>query len=192
MSLILRCWMRGLLLLWTRSSRSPTSRKRSVWRNKKLRKKMARGCGPQGRSSTGGGGPRGSRTCRKKMARGDAVHKAGLQQAAAGHEGPEPAGVLSPSSKVAHAGEEGRINVLPWYRLVRVVSTSSETQGGKTGLPARVNGRHVVRGWQSSPIRECAQVTGKTGENGQNSGEMGGSSQWTRPSAPGVVTPSIS
>ena len=41
---------------------------------------------------------------------------------------------------------KGRINVLPWYRLVGVVSTSSETQGGKTGLPARVSGRHVVRG----------------------------------------------
>ena len=26
--------------------------------------------------------------------------------------------------------------------------------------------------------------TGKAGENGQNSGEMGGSSPWTRPSAP--------
>ena len=115
----------------------------------------------------------------------DAVPKAGVQQAAAGHEGPEPACVLSPLSKVAHAGGEGRINVLPCYRLVRVVSTSSETQGGKTGLPARVNGRHVVRGWQSSPIPECAQVTGKTGENGLYSGEMCGSSPWTRPSAPG-------
>ena len=31
----------------------------------------------------------------------------------------------------------------------------------------------------------CAQVTGKAGENGQYSGEMGGSSPWTRPSAPG-------
>ena len=31
-------------------------------------------------------------------------------------------------------------------------------------------GRHV----QSPPILECAQVTGKAGENGQYSGEMGG------------------
>ena len=31
---------------------------------------------------------------------------------------------------------------------------------------------------------KCAQVTGKAGENGQHSGEMGGSSPWTRPSAP--------
>ena len=58
---------------------------------------------------------------------------------------------------VAHAGEEGRINVLPWYRRVGVAKTSSETQGGRTGLPARVSGRHVVRGRQSSPILECAQ-----------------------------------
>ena len=31
----------------------------------------------------------------------------------------------------------------------------------------------------------CARVTGKAGENCQNSGEMGGSSHFTRPSAPG-------
>ena len=31
---------------------------------------------------------------------------------------------------------------------------------------------------------KCAHVTGKAGESGQNSGEMGGSSPWTRPSAP--------
>ena len=30
--------MRGLRLLWTRSSKTPTSRKRSVWRNRKLKK----------------------------------------------------------------------------------------------------------------------------------------------------------
>ena len=55
---------------------------------------------------------------------------------------------------------------------------------GRAGLPARVSGRHVVWGRQSSPVLECAQVTGKDGENGQNSGEMGSSSPWTRPSAP--------
>ena len=66
-----------------------------------------------------------------------------------------------------------------------MVSTSSETQGGNIGLPASVSGRHVVRGSQSPPILECAEVTGKSGENGQYSGEMGGSSPWTRPSAPG-------
>ena len=39
-------------------------------------------------------------------------------------------------------------------------------KGGRAGLPGRVSGR------------------GKAGENGQNSGEMGGSSPWTGPSAP--------
>ena len=47
---------------------------------------------------------------------------------------------------VAHAGGEGRINVLPWYRQVGVASTSTETQGKKIGLPARVRGHHVIRG----------------------------------------------
>ena len=69
-------------------------------------------------------------------------------------------------------------------------------KGGRTGLPARVSGRHVVRGTDrphlslhnSQPCfggsRGCARVTGKAGENGQNSGEMRGSSPRTRPSAP--------
>ena len=49
-------------------------------------------------------------------------------------EGPEPACVQTPfSGRVAHAGEEerrgkGEKHVLPWYLLVGVVSTSSETQ----------------------------------------------------------------
>ena len=42
----------------------------------------------------------------------------------------------------------------------------------------------MVRGRQSSPLLVCARVGGKAGENGQNSGEMGGSSPWKRPSAP--------
>ena len=39
-SRILRCRMRELHLLWTKSSRIPTSRKMSVWRNRKLRKRI--------------------------------------------------------------------------------------------------------------------------------------------------------
>ena len=45
-------------------------------------------------------------------------------------------------------------------------------KGGRGGLPARVSGRHVVRGRQypgSAP-----RGTGKAGENGQHSGEVGG------------------
>ena len=37
----------------------------------------------------------------------------------------------------------------------------------------------------SVAVRGRARVTGKAGENGQHSGEVGGSSAWTRPSAPG-------
>ena len=37
----------------------------------------------------------------------------------------------------------------------------------------------------SVEVRGRARVTGKAGENGQHSGEVGGSSTWTRPSAPG-------
>ena len=37
----------------------------------------------------------------------------------------------------------------------------------------------------SVAVRGRARVAGKAGENGQNSGEVGGSSAWTRPSAPG-------
>ena len=66
--------------------------------------------------------------------------------------GPEPACVRAPCAEWHTQGKEGRMNVLPWYRLVGVASTSSETQGGKTGLPARASGRHVVRGRQSSSV----------------------------------------
>ena len=33
-----------------------------------------------------------------------------------------------------HRRGEGRINVVPWYRPVGVAKTSSQTQGGRTGL----------------------------------------------------------
>ena len=36
----------------------------------------------------------------------------------------------------------------------------------------------------SVAVRGRARATGKAGENGRNSGEVGGSSVWTRPSAP--------
>ena len=93
-----------------------------------------------------------------------------------------------PCSGVAHARER-----MPNYRPAvvpsgRRVSTSSETQGGKTRMPARVNGRHVVRGRQSSLILECAQVTGKAGENGQNSGNRAATHPGRDRRLPGVVT----
>ena len=69
-----------------------------------------------------------------------------------------------------------------------MVSTSAETQGGKTGLPTSVSGRHVVRRRQSSPILECAQVTGKAGENGQHSGNRAAAHPGQDRRLPGVVT----
>ena len=59
-------------------------------------------------------------------------------------------------------------------------------EGGRAGLPAR--GKWPPRGTGTTVLtypRSAPRVTGKAGENGQYSGEMGGSSPWTRPSAPG-------
>ena len=59
-------------------------------------------------------------------------------------------------------------------------------QGLKTGLPARVSGRHVVRGTTvlnlslpnkpafNGGSKEGARVTGKAGENGQKNQRLGG------------------
>ena len=70
------------------------------------------------------------------------------------------------------------MNILPWYRLVDVAKTSSETQ------------REEELGWSKAATWygddsphlswKCAQVTGKAGENGQDSGEVGGSSVGSR------------
>ena len=44
-------------------------------------------------------------------------------------------------------------------------------KGGRAGLPVWAGGRHVVRGTDSPHLSwKCAKVTGKAGENGQNSG----------------------
>ena len=62
-------------------------------------------------------------------------------------EGPELVCVRAPfQSWVAHAGEEGRVNVLPWSSRRGLAPPVRRTNAeGKTGLPARVSGRHVVR-----------------------------------------------
>ena len=68
-----------------------------------------------------------------------------------------------------------------------MAKTSSETQRRKSRAarkgkwPARGAGTTVLTYPRSAP-----RGTGKAGENGQNSGEVGGSSAWTRPSAPEV------
>ena len=70
-------------------------------------------------------------------------------------------------------------------------------EGGRTGLPKKGKWSPRGTGKPTGPTCPCptasrvsvavrgrARVTGKAGENGQNSGEVGGSSAWTRPSAP--------
>ena len=68
----------------------------------------------------------------------------------------------------------------------RRAKNSSETQKaeelgcpGKGEWPQRGTGTTVLTYPRSAP-----GGTGKAGENGQYSGEVGGSSAWTRPSAP--------
>ena len=67
-----------------------------------------------------------------------------------------------------------------------MAKTSSETQRRKSRAarkgkwPPRGTGTTVLTYPGSAP-----RGTGKAGENGQYSGEMGGSSPWTRPSASG-------
>ena len=74
-------------------------------------------------------------------------------------------------------GGKGRINVLPWYRLVGVAITSSETQRRKNWAARK--GKWSPRGTGKTDrvhlSWKCDQETGKAGENGQHSGEMGGS-----------------
>ena len=74
-----------------------------------------------------------------RVAREMEVPKRALNRRRGTHEGPETCVCANTILflGVSHAGREGRINVLPWYRLVGVVSTSNETQGGKTGLPRK-------------------------------------------------------
>ena len=83
------------------------------------------GWGSQGMSKTGGGGPPrvpNLRVCKHFSTPGDTCR------------------------------EKGRINVLRWYLPVGVAIPSVSRKGGRTGLPARVSGRQVVRRRQSSPI----------------------------------------
>ena len=85
---------------------------------------MAREMGPQGMSKTGGGG---------------LVRVPNLR-------------VQTPKFLGWHTQGEGWIDILTRYRLVGVAIPSVSRKGGRTGLPARVSGRHVVPGRQSSPI----------------------------------------
>ena len=114
-------------------------------------------------------------------------------------EGPEPACVQTPLTSGWHTQgvKDELTNILPWYRLVGVAIPPVRRKGGRTRLPKKGEwslcgmGTIVViypcpaASCVSVAVRGCARVAGKAGENGQHSGEMGGSSPWTRPSALG-------
>ena len=97
---------------------------------------------------------------------------------------PEPACVRAPLHEGLHTQrEEGRSNFLPWYRLVGVESTSSQThKEGRPGLPinkgkwsprehGEPTGSTPSTAQQPAVIggsKGCARIKGKAGENGQN------------------------
>ena len=126
---------------------------------------VARGVGPQGTSVTGGGGlvrVRNARVCKHFCGR-DGTRG----------EGGEMGEITSCRGTVQSA----------WFR------TSSEHKEGRSGCPQGL----VVTTWTtvltypcrtarrvSVAVKRCARVTGKAGENCQNS-----ISFWTRPLAPG-------
>ena len=67
-----------------------------------------------------------------------------------------------------------------------MAKTSSETQRRKSRAARK--GKWPPRGTGTTVLtypRSAPRGTGKAGENGQNSGGVGGSSAWTRLSAPG-------
>ena len=66
-----------------------------------------------------------------------------------------------------------------------MAKTSSETQRRKSRAARK--GKWPPRGTETTVLtypRSAPRGKGKAGENGQHSGEVGGSSAWTRPSAP--------
>ena len=109
---------------------------------------------------------------------GDGVPKACLEQAAVDSWGSRTcvcANTCSPG--VAHAGEEGRINVLPWYRPVGVaIVARRKNQAARKSKWSRRGTEMTVLTYPcpSQPCfggsKECARVTGKAGEIGQYSG----------------------
>ena len=73
------------------------------------------------------------------------------------------------------------MNILPWYRPVGVAIPPVSLEGVRAGLPKK--GKWPPRGTVTTVLtypcpsqpcfggsKECARVTGKAGENGQNSG----------------------
>ena len=107
-------------------------------------------------------------------------------------EGPEPACVqtlLSPGwNRRRVKGELTSCRGTVWSAWQKPpVGRKEEEPGCPQG---QESGRHVVRGTdrQAPPVLECAHITGKAGENSQNSGEMGGTLRGHDRRLPGVVT----
>ena len=98
-------------------------------------------------------------------------------------KGPEHACVQTPWSRVAHAGREGRIDVLPWHRLVGVVKTSSETHRKKS--PAARKGMWPPRSTANRQAPPILEVRPRLVKTVKFQVRWAGSSPWTRPSAPG-------
>ena len=103
-------------------------------------------------------------------------------------EGPEPAFVCKHCSCPGwHTqGRKGELTSCRGTVWSKCQKPPVRRKGGRTRLRARVSGRNVVRSTARPHLSwKCAQVTGKAGENGQYSGELGGSSPSTKPSPPG-------
>ena len=114
--------MRGLLQYWTESSIIHDPRERSVWRNKKPKKRTVFA---EDRSLTWSTST--SRSLEPTMAR-----EMRSPRHVVTREGPELACVRSLLLQGLHMQGEGRVSVLPWYPLVGVANTSSESRRRKS------------------------------------------------------------
>ena len=137
------------------------------------------------KSKTGGG-------------QGDGVPKAGRQQTAADSRGSRTC-VCASSFFVLGWHTQGGKGELTSCRGTVLSAWCVPPVSRTKGRPGCPQGQ-VVTTWygddsphlslpNSQPlsvaVRMCARVTGKTGENGQNSGDGAARSSWTRPSVPG-------
>ena len=87
-----------------------------------------------------------------KMARGMGSPRQVLNRRRRTREGPELACVRAPSPGVAHAGGKDELTSCRGTVQSAWQKPPVSREGGRAGLPARVSGRHVVRGRQSSPV----------------------------------------
>ena len=117
---------------------------------------------------------------------GDVAPKAGLEQAAADTRRSRTCVCANASGpRVALQGEKDDLTSCRGTVQSAWQKPPVRRKGGRAGLPKRCKWPPRGTGTTVPHLSwKCAQVTGNAGENGQNSGEMGGSSPWTEPSAP--------